>query len=289
MSGAFSLKALRAGSVKVLPVAPRSVPFDLDLGPDRSGATALVYSRCAQEPPPTRVGDTRQRVSYAGGRGCRIYRYSFEDRRERRVPRLAGADSEYLPSIWKDRLATFTARQLRRGRTSAPSLVVRPLDGRGGSRRLPVGSVGEPGRNDTSAAPVDLDLRARRLAFSWTGVPAAACAGTTDEREEGDVRRAELWTVTLGGRSRRLERVCEGATGPAITSATVTTRHIVAYRRFEAGAVLARFALGGAGRFFRLDAATLEVAVDAGNLFRLQQSPDPDNAGGVELRRMPAP
>ena len=33
-----------------LPVPPRSVPFDADIGPDATGAPTVVYSRCTTEP-----------------------------------------------------------------------------------------------------------------------------------------------------------------------------------------------------------------------------------------------
>src|SRR3954468_10848784 len=33
-----------------LPVPPRSVPFDADVGPGANGAPTVVYSRCATEP-----------------------------------------------------------------------------------------------------------------------------------------------------------------------------------------------------------------------------------------------
>ena len=57
-SGASTTPAQRAffltqrfnGVTSRVPVRPRSVPFDADLGPDVNGETVAAYSRCAREP-----------------------------------------------------------------------------------------------------------------------------------------------------------------------------------------------------------------------------------------------
>jgi hypothetical protein len=104
----YRLAASREGGPAfVLPVAPRRVPFDADLGPDRHGRPVAVYSRCRREPP--RDGFRGLQVGlpdYTRGRGCNVWRYDFARGRERPV-RGAGRRrvSEYLPSIWRERLA----------------------------------------------------------------------------------------------------------------------------------------------------------------------------------------
>ena len=63
-----------AGQVTtVLTVAPRSVPFDADVGPGADGAPTVVYSRCATEP---RLGADQLPV-WATGRGCDVYRFTL--------------------------------------------------------------------------------------------------------------------------------------------------------------------------------------------------------------------
>ena len=51
-SRAFFLTQRIDGVTSRVPVRPRSVPFDADLGPDVNGETVAAYSRCAREPRP---------------------------------------------------------------------------------------------------------------------------------------------------------------------------------------------------------------------------------------------
>src|SRR5687768_741346 len=47
---AFFLAQSFGGVTSRVPVRPRTVPFDADLGPDVNGETVAAYSRCAREP-----------------------------------------------------------------------------------------------------------------------------------------------------------------------------------------------------------------------------------------------
>ena len=79
----YRLVGLHEGRVRTLAIRSRSVPFDVDLGPDARGRTVAVYSRCREEPvtgPP--VGPF---PFYRTGRGCRLYEYRFSSARERRL------------------------------------------------------------------------------------------------------------------------------------------------------------------------------------------------------------
>ena len=104
-TGAWFLAIRRGTLVQRLPVAPRAVPFDVDLGHDARGHLIAVYSRCDREPgfPPT-------------GRGCDLYRYDLDAGLERR---LAGAStdvaSEYLPSLDGGRVAFARVYERRAG------------------------------------------------------------------------------------------------------------------------------------------------------------------------------
>src|SRR3954452_16599397 len=46
---AYRLTIRRAGAIETLPVAPSRVPFDVDVGPYRSGRPLLVYARCGRD------------------------------------------------------------------------------------------------------------------------------------------------------------------------------------------------------------------------------------------------
>lgn len=177
-SGSYHLTALIGGAVRRLPVAPRSVPFDVDLGPDRRGSTVAVYSRCAREPDLPAAGRSPlAHPSYTRGRGCDIYRFDFATGRERK---LAGAStagaSEVLPSVWRDKIAFARVYERRAGaRGLLPYLYVRPLSG-GRSQRQPGGARGKTGL----PGPISLDLYGRRLSFVWNR--ATAHSGVSELR-----------------------------------------------------------------------------------------------------------
>src|SRR4051812_37025041 len=85
-----------------LPVAPRTVPFDADVGPDADGAPTVVYSRCATEPRPGGVelpGAAGLPV-WATGRGCDVFRYRLGAAGETRDDTVSTrAASEFLPTL----------------------------------------------------------------------------------------------------------------------------------------------------------------------------------------------
>lgn len=164
--GTYYLTALVDSRVQRLPVAPRAVPFDVNLGPDRDGRAVAVYSRCTREPEPSGSEESSSGPypPYTRGRGCDLYRFDFATGKERKV---AGAStdqaSEMLPSIWKDQIAFARVYEQRDGsRGRFPYLYVRPLAG-GRSDRQPGGSRGDSGL----PGPVSLDLYGRRLSFVW--------------------------------------------------------------------------------------------------------------------------
>ena len=158
------------GVTSRLPVPPRAVPFDLDLGPDADGRPVAAYSRCRHDPPrrgPPR-GTLAQLPEWRLGRGCDLYLYSFDQGREVLV-RFASTRtaSEFLPTVWTDRIAFARRYERRRGRAGRRAfLYVRPNSlfttqgRRGNTRRLP----GGPG---TGPGPTALDIATRRLTFGW--------------------------------------------------------------------------------------------------------------------------
>src|SRR5205807_5071276 len=88
---AFRLLARQGGRTSALPIASRSVPFDVDLGPDVRHAVTAVYSRCRQERPAWVEGVVFARFTPPAG--CSLYRYDFSSGREHRIGHLVGAAS----------------------------------------------------------------------------------------------------------------------------------------------------------------------------------------------------
>jgi len=215
----YHLTALVDGRTSRLPVAPRSVPFDVDLGPSAEGRPVAVYSRCEAEATAEGPGLTHPHTS---GRGCDLYRYDFDTARESKV---AGAStreaSEVLPSIWRDRIAFARVYEQRSGaRGRVPYLYVRPLEG-GRSERQPGGARG----TDGLPGPTSVDLYGRRLSFAWSYATGDQ-AGVT-----------ELRLATLGGGHRVLSSARYPGLGGNGTSASflspqgVGGRILYAYQR----------------------------------------------------------
>jgi hypothetical protein len=145
------------GSIAPAPVPPKTVPFDVQLGPiyggrERSLRTALmaVYSRCDHEP---RLDPTDMLPLPSTGHGCKLYRYYLGAAREATI---AGRGSRYLPSVFDGELAF--AQQEPGG---TPALYLASLSGHGAPRRAPGGPAG------ANAGPRSLVLREGRIAFVW--------------------------------------------------------------------------------------------------------------------------
>src|SRR4051794_28207792 len=73
-TGQYRLAVLHGREWHTVAVTPRSVPFDVDVGPGPRG-TAVTYSRCSFEPP-ERFGRSGLSIlpDYTRGRGCKMYR-----------------------------------------------------------------------------------------------------------------------------------------------------------------------------------------------------------------------
>jgi hypothetical protein len=107
----WHLMVWHGGSIKALAVPVRRMPFDAGAGPDANGRPAVVYSRCAQDPPPpapfelVKSEDPGQ-PDWARARGCRIYELSLPNGSPAPVSviRAPGA-SDSTPAIWKGDIA----------------------------------------------------------------------------------------------------------------------------------------------------------------------------------------
>jgi hypothetical protein len=151
---AYVLVKLDGMFVRRLPVAPRSIPFDVDLGPDPDGNLAAVYSRCTREPTTYWELDGRH--------GCDIYEFSFGTNGERKLEPAGSRTDEYFPTVWRNRVA-FTRTYRAPARATPRRLTYwRHLSG-GSARRL------RSGHGRTFVTPHDLDMRGKRVALVWQG------------------------------------------------------------------------------------------------------------------------
>lgn len=162
VAGGYGLVHWHNGQLEPLPVAPRSVPFDVDVGSDARGRAVAMYSRCREEP---RVDDLD---SWTIAGGCDVYAYTLEGAgRERRVRRVSRrSSSETTPSMWRGAIA-FARRG--RGERVARLYVRRP--GARSATRLSGGSVPScediMGRCRPRAGAIAIDLGARNAAVLW--------------------------------------------------------------------------------------------------------------------------
>jgi hypothetical protein len=181
--GAFALYEAHAspgGQVTTrLAAAPRGVPFDADIGPGADGTPTVVYSRCAQEP---RLGADGLPI-WATGRGCDVYELPLGATAEARVGGVStGGATEFLPSIWRDKVAFARVYEGRPGtRGTYPYVYVRREGA--ASERQPGGLRGATGL----PGPMSLDLAGIRLALTW---------GAT---VNGDFRSDARLDTTTGG------------------------------------------------------------------------------------------
>lgn len=189
-TGAYRLTQRYRGITSTLPVAPRAAAFDADLGTDAQGRTVAVYSRCSAE----RGASDPRTPRWDQARGCRIYEFSFATGQQRRVAGLARGDaSEFLPSMWRGRLAYALIE--RPGGSAKLMLGHRRV--RGGTRRV-CGKL-LVGRKVVSSCPPlvapqpsALDLSARGLAIVWQHGGAVR-----SQTPHLDVRPA--WTLLVDG------------------------------------------------------------------------------------------
>src|SRR4051812_32830917 len=102
----WSLVRWHGGTVDVLPVAPRSVPFDADAGPDADGNPVVVYSRCATDPV-LQPASLSPSVDWQKARGCDVYELPLtgEAVEHKLTAASSRTKSETTPSIWRGGVA----------------------------------------------------------------------------------------------------------------------------------------------------------------------------------------
>jgi hypothetical protein len=237
-SGHFVLMTVTAGApVQRVPVPPRSVPFDVDLGPDAQGETVAAYSRCHRDPPGRRpaVGNAlAQMPEWSAARGCNLHQFNFTTGRETRIADANAPDaSQFLPTVWKTRVAFARVYERRRGRLGDRAyLYTRAVTGAERSRQVPAGNrsrlrtcSGRPVRcrYTVEPGPTSLDLAGRRLALGWdtadtNGPVSSVYLDTIGERR---TRRQTLSSLGSG------EIQAQELIGPTIDSGRVTWARVL--------------------------------------------------------------
>ena len=242
------------GVVSPVPVPPRAVPFDVDLGPGPRGGTLAVYSRCRFE-----GGEISPE------RGCDVYAFDFNANREFRVPGVnSRAGSEYRPSVWGGRIA-FARSYPRPSSSSLPTGVfTRPLESSAPSRRL----------SRLNRVVQGLDLRGRRVVYGGDSqVRLVSTSGRTrrvlaDLRgDEGNLNRPFLTNPVLAERAY-FGLLTVGEAG----SSSVFVRHAVRSGRTEEGGP-------------RREPGALFIARDGDALFYLTRRAAPATPDVYEIRR----
>lgn len=244
-AGGYAVMARSAAGAVPLPIGPRAVPFDVDLGPDGSGGVVAVYSRCSIEPMGSRAALDRgifavPGPAYTTGKGCDLYRFDVASGRETKIASASTANgSEMLPSYWKGSLAFVRVYPGRKGRKGVyPYLYVRTASGR--TRRLIGGARGMSGL----PGPTNLDLNDRTVGFVWNTTTGAGTQG-----------RSEVRVDTLAGPGRRIAHtsldVVNGSYATFL-SPTVTSGSIYyGYQRIRGLTSFARPARSASSRVFR--------------------------------------
>jgi hypothetical protein len=177
-TGQWSLMVWRDGSTKPLPVPPRSIPFDAGAGSTATGKAAVVFSKCAKDPPavPEESADKNPRPEWSRAIGCHIYELILPAGAPKLVTEIQTPGvSDSTPAIWGGKIAF--ARRSARSRAaklflwhpSSHSLV--PLGG--GPRSCPA-SEGHGGLElcrGHSGAPSawvgDMSMDGHALSYEW--------------------------------------------------------------------------------------------------------------------------
>jgi hypothetical protein len=224
----YKLTARVGTRVRELPIRSRTVPFDVDLGPGARGGVAAVYSRCRVDPDHILPGGSLPQPNYSRGNGCDIYRYDFSTGREAKVLAVSGSSSsEYMPSIWGDRIAFARVYERRRGRAGAVTWVyTRRLVPGARTVRVPAGPWGYFDIDGVLKLPhaaggagvMGMDLASRQLALAWEYWPLA-----NGGPYPGDPRY-EIRLDTLGGGQKLVaaistpEDINNGFFGPSLVN-----------------------------------------------------------------------
>lgn len=206
---------------EVLAVAAQPTAFDVDVGPDKAGSPAIVYSRCASSNPRPR--------------GCDLYRYSLSTGSESKL--VGGSTrnaSETAPTIWGGRIAWARVRDA--DAIPRPGIYTRRLSAPASrpSRRLPGISSRLCGHDGCTVR--ELELRERRLAMN-VGYPGPVCNNT------------QVRLDSLGGRAIRIANTTCGLNGQTLVGISFDARNLYFARFCEEVPIGCGPRLSGAFRY----------------------------------------
>ncbi|MBA3328515.1 MAG: hypothetical protein H0T43_09465 [Solirubrobacterales bacterium] len=209
-------RAPGSSSIQGLQLASRPIPFDVDLGPDSSGRTVAVYSRCQIEP--VARGQTFASYWHRFGRDCRIVKLDLGTGRESTLYRRSGASLIY-PTLWRDRLAYVV-----RGRLPDDLHLEQRVRRDGRTVTTKLGRAPAEETESPYAGPLRLDLYGKNLVFAWQ-TEVGRCRGpsaTDDGRGPFFVSRVYLQRGNLP--RRLLDKGCseDGRTGAVASVDAVT-------------------------------------------------------------------
>jgi hypothetical protein len=295
LRGAYRLFAWHSGLTRELRVAPKTHPFDLDVGSDTRGRPVVTFSRCDG------YGTATVWAAREVGRACRLRVVDLLSGRERGagVPEPRGV-SDTMPSMWRGRVA-FARRdpghhgavdqvmlwdparglqQLRHGAVPARCPYRRPSDC---SKPPPSGEV------------LGLDLGARLVAFSWrVDAPDVIGHGGYEGRADrlSDGRSALVGTGYIG-------EACTGSTDGTSPAAPVVNGGRVWYSQSTTACYAVKARLFGfqgfpvRGRFTALTGTVLQAVKDGPWLDELvaptSDSDTPTACTPCAIRRIAAP
>jgi hypothetical protein len=208
----WSLEGFHAGRQVSLPVAPRSQPFDAQVGTNADGDPVVTYSRCQVTP---KMEDAGLDVKGTGilaapntGAGCRLRVLELDSGRESTpsVPEPHGV-SDTTPAMWRGALV-FARKAAGHGRVSQ---IMLSLPGhRSRLVMLPHGAVPEgcPHREGCQEFPAGgevqaLSIDAQIVAFVWKPEgPGVGVDGAWEERVDSLAdRRGVLAGAPIGTES----------------------------------------------------------------------------------------
>lgn len=241
----WSLVARAPGAAAAVPVktASRTMPFDVDLGPDRRGRPVAVFSRCEFEHKPNPLVP----IAYRLNRGCRIMQIDLTSARETLRYQRRGS-SVFLPTIWRSRL-TYAIR------TAGDDSTVRIEDRVSEGRRISVQTLGRGPRAETSTGPTRLERYGQWLAIGWRHEDDALCTTDGSEGDYGPFTVTSVYLQRDRAARRVIERGCAGVT-PAqddqpqlVASPTIGEGHLIwVASRLSGGTVSRQPLKGGATR-----------------------------------------
>ena len=253
--GGFRLMGAHDGRVATLPVRPRRLPFDVDLGTDGHGHTVATYSRCSRS-------------------GCRVRVLDLATGAERLagVPHRRG-DSDTFPSMWSGRIAFARHRgavdRVLLWSPRARRVTVLPHGAVPTECPYPTGC-----RGITVRARVDgLDLGPNVVSFLWSVQGPAVAVRTEIRVDRISTRRSVRVASGHGGEACTANPDAVGLSAPTVAGGAIWFSQLAAACNVYTSALFRYATSPVAGATAALPGIVLQVAKDGPRLFALVATP----------------